>query len=460
MATQTPATRIPLRPRAWGQQGRASSEGRRRFIYGALVVFCVLYYYRPEDFNSALAYIPMAKISGGIAFIALLAGLSSSHVKIPRAIKILWLLLLQMAICIPTAVWMGGAAHTVFDRFAKGVVVAMLLSMVVVTVREIRKLLWIQVSAVSLVTFLSIALRHYGPEGRLTGIQNGILSNSNDLAANIAMSFPIGLAFLLNDRGFKKVIWALALAVMCIGVVLTASRSGLLALIISIIVCVWQYGIQGKRRQLVVVTILVFMLGFGMAISNSRYRARVESIVLGRVEGEGEAAAASIESRKELLRESVMVALTHPVFGVGPGCFIVVDPAWRVAHNSYTELAAESGIPALILFLLALWAAFKNLSQVRQSRQYREDPEFTLFAQALWAGLAAYMAGAFFASIEYNLYPYFVIGYTCAMVRIAGETLPVRSGEEEETGSRRLSYAFGRKTLGVLKPTQQPSRWL
>jgi hypothetical protein len=131
-----------------------------------------------------------------------------------------------------------------------------------------------------------------------------------------------------------------------------------------------------------------------------------------------------------------------------------------VAHNSYTELAAESGIPALILFLLALWAAFKNLAQVRQSRQYREDPEFTLFAQALWAGLAAYMAGAFFASIEYNLYPYFVIGYTCAMVRIAGETLPVRSGEEEETGSRRLSYAFGRKTLGVLKPTKQPSRWL
>ncbi|MFZ0773014.1 MAG: O-antigen ligase family protein [Candidatus Sulfotelmatobacter sp.] len=452
MATQTPVTRSAERTRVWRVQPKTAYEGRRRFIFSALVVFCVLYYYRPEDFSSLLAHIPMARISGGIAFIALLTGLSGSHAKIPRAVKILWLLLLQMAICIPSAVWVGGATHTVFDRFAKGVVVAMLLSMVVVTVREIRKLLWIQVSAVSLVTFFSIALRHYGPDGRLIGIQNGILSNPNDLAANIAMSFPIGLAFLLYDRGFKKAIWGLALAVMSIGVVLTGSRSGLLALIISIIVCVWQYGIQGKRRKLVVATIVVFVMGFGLAISNAHYRARVESIVMGRVEGEGENAAASIEARKELLRESVMMALHHPMFGVGPGCFILIDPGWRVAHNSYTELAAESGIPALVLFLLALWAAFKNLTQIRKSRQYRDDPEFTLFAQAIWAGLAAYMAGAFFASIEYNLYPYFVIGYTCAMVRISSQPIPDHEQSRKPQILGRATYA------GIFKPQTARTR--
>ena len=454
MAIQTTPAKINERSRVWKAPGKTSSESRRRFILGATTVFSVLYYYRPEDFIQPLAYIPMAKISGGIGFFALLVGLTGGgRVKIPRAIKILWLLLLQMTLCIPTAIWTGGAFHTVFDRFSKAVVVAMLMSMVIVQVREIRKLLWIQVSAVTLVTFFSIALRHYAPDGRLTGIQNGVLSNPNDLAANIAISFPVGLAFLLYARGFKKVIWGLALAIMSLGVVLTGSRSGLLALIISIIVCVWEYGIKGKRRRLVVVTIVACVMGLGVAMSSAHYRARVESIVLGNIEGSGDKG--SLEARKQLLKESVMVALTHPVFGIGPGCFAVMDANWRVAHNSYTELAAEAGILALILFLLAIGAAFQNMAQVRKSDKYK-DPEFKLFAQALWAGLAAYLAGGMFASVEYNLYPYFVIGFSCALVRIASMPLPVHGGEDSEPAWSKVGFASGRRPRALWSQLTRP----
>lgn len=418
---------------------------RRPLVFGSLVVFFVLYYYRPEDFIHPLAYIPMAKISGGIAFVALLSGLmGGSKVKTPRAIKILWLLLIQMTLCIPFAMWPGGAFHTVIDKFSKGVVVSMVISMSVVAVWELRRLLWIQVSAVALVTFFSIAFRHYGQGGRLSGIQESILSNPNDLAINIAISFPLGLAFMLHARGFRKFVWGFGLAVMCVGVVLTSSRSGLLALIVTIAVCVWEYGVKGKRRHLIVVTIVVSLLGFCTAISSAHYRARVESIFLGNVEGSGDKG--SLEARKELLKKSVMTALTHPVFGVGPGCFPLVDGHWKVAHNAYSEIAAEAGLLALVLFLMAIGESFKLISQVRESRQYREDPEFTLFTQALWAGLAAYVAGSFFASTEYNLYPYFVIGYTCAMVRITSQSLP-----SDEQGSK---HKILRKAIydGNLKP--------
>jgi O-antigen ligase len=356
-----------------------------------------------------------------------------------------------MTLCIPFALWPAEAFGTVFGGFAKGVVVAMIIGMAVVTVGEIRKLLWIQASAITLVTFLSIATRNFGPEGRLSGIQNSILANPNDLAINIAITFPLVLAFLLHAKGFKKALWAVGLGFLALGVVLTGSRSGLLALVISISVCVWEYGVKGKRRHLVVGTVILFVIGFGAALSNAHYRARVESIVLGNVQGEGAEAIASAESRKELLKLSVMTALTHPLLGIGPGCFpLMANAGWKVAHNAYTELAAESGIPALVLFAMALAAAFKNIVQIRKSREYREDPEFTLFTQALWAGLAAYMTGSFFASTEYNLYPYFVIGYTCAMVRITGASLPVN--EEKSAAFSRLGYA------GVRKPQMLPSR--
>jgi O-antigen ligase len=429
---------------------------RRPFVFGALVVFFFLYYYRPEDFLRFLVYIHMARVSGVVAFVALLAGMmGGAKLKMPRAVKLLWVLLIQMAICIPFALWPGAAFFTVFDKFAKGVIVAMLISMVVVSLGELRKLLWIQANAVALVTFLSIAMRNYQDDGRLSGVQESILSNPNDLAINIAISFPLAMAFMLGSRGVTKILWASALAIMAVGVVLTSSRSGLLALVIIIGICVWEYGVKGKRRQLVMATILALVLGCGIAASSAHYRARVESIFLGNIEGSGDKN--SREARIELLKKSVNVALTHPVLGVGPGCFILVDQGWHVAHNAYTELAAEAGIPALVLFLMAMAAAFKNIAQVRRTPQYRQSPELRLFTQALWAGLVGYMVGSVFASTEYNLYPYFVIGYTCAMVRITNEPPPALDPDlkSPEARPQRLTKATYDR---VLKPQTLRSR--
>jgi len=402
-----------------------------------LVAFSWLYYYRPEDFIPGLSYIPMAKITGLLGLVALLVGMADGKTKVPPAVKFLWLLVLQMAICVPFAIWRGGAFSTVMDKFSKTAVVAMLISMAVVTVKELRKLLWIQVSAVALVVFFSILLRHT-KDGRLEGIQKSILENPNDLAINIAISFPLGLAFLLRARGFKKVIWAIGLAFMALGIVLTYSRSGLMAFILSLGVCVWEYGIKGKRRYIVWVTAVLLLGGLGLALTSSHYRARVESILAGNIEGSGDKG--SLEARKALLKKSIMVAVTHPLFGVGPGCFVLVDKGWVVAHNTYTELAAEAGFPAILLFLLALRAALKNVALVKKSAKYRDDPEFRIFTQALGAGLVAYLMGACFASTEYNLYPYFLIGYTCAMVRIVGQTLPVQRQGNQEQRLRKLTY--------------------
>jgi O-antigen ligase len=409
-----------LRPRAWSARIRSAvpAQARRPLVYGALVAFVWLYYYRPEDFIPGLAYVPMAKITGIFAIVALLFGmLSSGKFKIPRAVQLLWLLLLQMALCIPTAIWRGGAFATVAERFSKSVIVAMLISMAVVTVRELRKLLWVQVSAVSLVVLFSLAVHHTSIDGRLTGVQKSILENPNDLAVNIAISFPIAMVFMLNARGFRKLVWIIALALMPIAVVLTYSRSGLLAFILSLVVCVWEYGIKGKRRSLVAIVLVTLVLGSAASMMSAHYRARVASIVMGNIEGSGDKG--SLEARKTLLKKSLYVAATHPLFGIGPGCFILVDKQWLAAHNSYTEMAAEAGFPAIILFLLILREAFKNLASIKRSRLYAEDREVRLFTQALWAGLVAYVLGACFASLEYLLYSYMFVAYTCAMAGIA-----------------------------------------
>ena len=422
MNTESTSAKSKEGSRGWMARAKAvATQGRRPFVYGALVTFSILYYFRPEDFIPGLNYIPMARIAGVIGAVALAVGMASGgRAKIPQVVKILWLLLLQMALCVPFALWTGGAFSRVFEGFAKAVIVAMLIGMTVVTTWELRKLLWIQVGAVAMVTIASILLRHFR-DGRLEGIQKSILENPNDLAISIAISFPLGLAFMLHARGFRKVVWGIALGFMAFGVVLTYSRSGLMAFILSLAICVWEYGVKGKRRSIVVITAVGLVIGLGAALSTAHYRARVESIVLGNIEGSGDKG--SLEARKALLKKSLMIAATHPLVGVGPGCFLLVDQGWVVAHNSYTELAAEAGFPALFLFLWAVGASLKNIAQARKSKHYKEDPEFRLFTQALWAGIVAYLMGACFASTEYNLYPYFMMAYTCAMVRISNQAL-------------------------------------
>ena len=136
---------------SWVTRAKSITDKERRpFVYGALVTFSALYYYRPEDFIPGLNYVPMARIAGVIGAVALIFGLlGGGNAKVPRAVKFMWLLLLQMAICVPFAMWRSGAFWTVVD-FAKAVIVAMLISMSVTTVRELRRLLFIQVSAIAL----------------------------------------------------------------------------------------------------------------------------------------------------------------------------------------------------------------------------------------------------------------------------------------------------------------------
>lgn len=432
---------LPARPKR--SFGAALRQRKHTFVFGSLVVFSFIYFYRPEDFVPGLDRIPWAKIVGAIGFVALIVGvLSTGKFKLSRALKLLVLLLGQLMLAIPFAAWRAGAFDTVFTHYSKGLIAALLVGLAVTTLRQIRKLLWIQVSAVALVTIASIITNHYR-DGRLEGIQNSILNNPNDLAINIAIAFPLGVAFMLSARGFKKAIWAIALAFMCVGVLLTLSRSGLIALIISIMICVWEYGIKGKRRNVVILAILSLFVGCVVIIAKSEYRLRVESILLGNIEGSHDKG--SREAREMLLKESVIVALTHPLVGVGPGCFKVVNQHWAVAHNSYTEIAGEAGVPALILLLLAIAAAFKNVKEVEKSHQYFDVQEIKLFTQALRAGLAAYMVGAFFASVEYLLYSYLLIAYTCALVQVVSQP-----ASNEESG-KELSL-----TKGTYEPVPKP----
>jgi O-antigen ligase len=447
MVTPKPAA-PPQKPTSVRQTFTNSAKlvaGRPKLAYGALLTFSFLYYARPEDFIPGMAIIPVGKISGGLALTGLLLSWGRLKTKMPLVIKLVLVLFAHMCLTVPFAFWRGGAFQVVRDDFSKAVIVALLISMIVSSMYDLRRLLWVQAVSVAVMTIASIIIH---PQTTLTGQYRlwglgGVFSNPNDFAINIAINFPLCLAFFCASRGIlKKVLWGGGLLFLLYGVIATYSRSGLIAMVICFLICVWEFGIRGKRPQVVAAAIFVVMLGVAVGLTKTNYTARLKTLVEGGdVENSGDHG--SLDARRELLMESIQVSLQHPIFGVGPGNFQAVTQSWHVTHNTYTELSSEAGLPALALFLAIILLTFRNLRHVSNSPAFKTDPQLRLFTSAFRAGMFAYIVGAAFASTTYNLFPYFMVGYVAALYRIglSSQPEPVQS-EPTGRGSSSVSNAM------------------
>jgi O-antigen ligase len=427
--------RSPATPSRFDPVGRPD---RSTLAYYALVVFSLIYFARPEDFIPGLDVVPISKIAGGIALLALIFGVPASRRhRLTIEIKVLILLLADMMLCIPFAAWRYGAYDAVINKFSKGVIVAILIYMVATSVNEVRKLLAIQAGSIALVAVVSV-LAHHTQGGRLMGIQKGILENPNDLAINIAINFPLCVAFLLAAKGAgRKLVWAIGLVFMSWGVIATYSRSGLLAMVVTVAICLWEFGIRGKRPIVLVSAVLMGVIALGVIIVTPHYLVRIESMVRGNIEGSGDRG--SLEARGQLLKESLTIMVKHPLLGIGPGNFPSYTQTWRVAHNTYTELGAETGLPGIFLFVLLLGLTLRKIKRVRDLPGYQSSEDIRLWTSALWAAMAAYIAGAMFASTEYNLFPYFMVGFICAVYQIASVPQDAKDaqGDDAKSGGKR-----------------------
>jgi O-antigen ligase len=429
-----------------------NSNTRSTLAYHALVLFSLFYFIRPEDVVPGLYLIPVGKITGGIALLALIFVVPSGRRhKLPIELKVLLLLLAQMILCIPFAAWRGGAYDTVINKFSKGVIVAILIYMVVTSVDELRKLLAIQAATTALVTVASVLI-HRTEYGRLMGIQKGILENPNDLAINIAINFPLCLAFLFAaKKPLSKLFWSVSLVFMAWGVIATYSRSGLLAMVVTVAICVWEFGIRGKRRVVLVGAVVAGVVTIGVIVATPNYLVRIESMVLGNVEGSGDRG--SLAARQELLKESLLIMVRHPLLGIGPGNFESYTQSWRVAHNTYAELGAETGLPGLFIFLWMLGLTLRKIKRIRNLPGFQTHADIRLWTSALWAAMAAYIAGAMFDSTEYNLFPYFMVGYICALYQIASVL------EGEGNSSQDESKSGGKGKLGYRAKRNRELVW-
>ncbi len=395
-----------------------ADERRMSLAYAGVLLFVLVYCIRPNDWIPGAARFPFAKIIGFFALASFFLSVGHLRRRPPKEVIYLLLLFGQLCLTVPfSPVWRKAALLHVLD-FSKVVLISLVMSLTLTTLPRLRRIVFVQAACVALIAALAI-MRGTFLHGRLEGVGRGDFENPNDLAFAVALNFPFAFAFSLKARNpLSKALWALLLVVIASAPLLTASRSGFLAVLVALGVSLWEFAVRGRRRYLLVVA---GMVGLGiLLLGGTRLKARFDAI--SNPGQDNTAARGSFEGRKRLLWRSVEVTMEHPLLGVGPGMFPNISGNWLVSHNSYTQLSSEGGLPALILYLMILWRAFANVRSKKWSAREKTEP--LLLAGALRASLAAYAVGSLFASVVYSFFPYFLVAYTTALAQITSAQQP------------------------------------
>jgi len=134
-------------------------------------------------------------------------------------------------------------------------------------------------------------------------------------------------------------------------------------------------------------------------------------------------AASSAAERRLILENGLRIVAGHPVLGVGIGCFregmVRQEPRLgkRDAHNTYLSVAAEMGLPGLLLWLGLVGSV---LTQVRRRRARLEADNRTIDALWIQRAVIGFLVASIFASYSGITMFYLFLGILWAACNVLG----------------------------------------
>jgi O-antigen ligase len=387
--------------------------------YAGLFLFTVVLYFRPYELFTALRSLTSLAFWSGIftlaAFLPSQLATEGNLTARPREVNLLLLFCLAALISIPLAINPGEAWGT-FSEFLRPVMIFIVMINVVRTERRLKGILFLTLAVSVVLSVGAISdyrMARFSVEGyRVAGIIGNLFGNPNDMALHLVTVIPLAVALSFTSRNFVfKILYAVCALLMIIGSMLTFSRAGFLGLVCAGGVIAWK---MGRKNRAAVVVLTLVCLATVIVFAPEGYTNRLDSIVNHSRDAFGSAGA-----RTNLLFRSIKVAIANPVFGVGMGNFHIVSIGELVSHNAYTQVAAEMGVAAMVIYIMFILSPFRGLRAIeKETFDERRASHFYYLAIGLQASLAAYMVSSFFASVAYQWYIYYLVGYSVCLRRL------------------------------------------
>lgn len=355
----------------------------------------------------------VSMVSGVVVFVCfVLSGRAAAALR--TNVGRLWLGLgLWMCVSIAFSRWRGGSFEVMQMYLPKQHMVLFYIAAFALTVKDCRTVLraCILGSFVLLITCFFFGAPEQA-SGRFVINSNPLLNNPNDLAMQLVMALGFFLFWIRQPGLMGRVGGMLGMFGAAYYLLKTGSRGGMLAA--AALTLLWVFF---SRNRFLIIALAIPAIGILSVMTPQANLHRLSLIFLHPDEElvtsvEEEKTVSSQMARTYLMKKSVEIALANPIFGVGPGCFSDAleaegkkegrHEASVGTHNTYTQIAAECGMPALIMFVAAIIIAIR--SSYRLYRQTSKDPSQDLLSSVAFTcfGLTvAYSIDVFFHHMAY-----------------------------------------------------------
>lgn len=387
--------------------------------YCGLYIFSILVLFRPYELVPALSFLALTPFYVAVATLVIYVptqfsaegNLTTFSTEVKAVLAMLVIALVTMPIAkSPPLAWL------VFnDSFIKAVLVFIVMINVVRTRRRLIAMMWLSLLIGVVLSYMALGMYLRGEmkvEGYRVGVEiTGMFGNPNEMSLHLVMMIPLAITLAIASRNkLLRVVYLAMAAIMLFANMITYSRGGFLALVISSAFMLWKLG----RKNRVGVTLTAFVVAIlVMLLAPGNFGMRILSIFDSKLDEAG-----SSNQRQEILERSIITTLRNP-WGIGIGNFPIVSVSNLVSHNSYTQVSSELGLLGLAAYLVFIISPFRKLGAIERTL-FAEDrlDWFYYLAIGLQTSFIAYWVASFFASEAYYWFIYYLVAYAVAFRRI------------------------------------------
>lgn len=322
-------------------------------------------------------------------------------------VKLYIALILLMVIGIPFALYTRAALEGIFTGYINVIMFFLLFLVVVKTTKKLKRILFAGCLGTGLYFIFALI------EGGITfkRLYFGSVFDPNDLAF-FALSFlPYNLIFLSKDNNLvERFIGMGNFVIGALVIILTGSRGGFIGFCFVVPML---FLTKNKTFKLFYKIVLagVIMIVVLTGIITPDYE-RFQSIL----NLKDDYNISDEAGRVELWKNGLRVMVSHPLTGVGFGCFgeaIGSDrgdrgltPRWQAPHNSLIQIGTETGFAGAILFALMSFNAFRIFGKVRKKGA---SEELIKIGEMARIGFVGHFISGMFLSQAYSIYWAFYI---------------------------------------------------
>lgn len=390
-----------------------------------LAAFTIVLFSRPHEIYPQIAVIPLQKLFAVAALVSSLFLINRKALDRfnDKIIKYMFLYILAIFLSIPFGLWVGGSVQFILDTLIKELIILFVIIIAVNNHNRIRKLLLIIGISTFIVGILTIVRYLSGRDlivGYRASISEGMFGDPNDLALHFVFAIPL-LYFVGYKLTKQKLIFIFMILTLVFAVLLTYSRGGILGLGFGAL-AIWYFDKEKRKKNLmlIIMGIILCITMLPDVIERMTTMIEPEKDTVG-----------SAQQRWGIAKEGLQIFLENPIFGVGVNNFSIAEGAahnqsgqWKAAHNSFIQIASETGILGLIAFIGCFLSLFRLGIKAENGKESYQHIRMSVMG--IKASALGFLVCATFLSQAYSWYFFYLMALAVLTRNILKQSLSVK----------------------------------